>query len=175
MRPSRRGWCCGSVHRVHPNSSPWSVPEGTPVMRMLPVELVDAETTTAGPRVDDDAAHISPLYEFEPALQEVLDVVLPMYIASRIHNALLQSAASETASPPARNAYSHGQRRRTDRRTTPELNASARQAEITQEISEICRQRRRAEPTRTRRNEEIANQTAATPQAAAAEPSITDA
>ena len=39
-----------------------------------------------------------PLYEFEPSAEGVLDALLPRYLKSRIWNALLQSAASESAS-----------------------------------------------------------------------------
>jgi len=76
------------------------------------------------------------LYEFEPSAEGVLDALLPRYIESRIYNALLQAAASE-----------HASRRRamkaaTDNaeefiRTLTRLANAARQAEITQEISEI--------------------------------------
>ena len=38
-----------------------------------------------------------PLYEFEPSAEGVLDALLPRYLESRVWNALLQSAASESA------------------------------------------------------------------------------
>ena len=40
---------------------------------------------------------VLPLYEFEPDAETVLDALLPVYIESRIFNALLQSAAAKHA------------------------------------------------------------------------------
>ncbi len=77
-----------------------------------------------------------PSYEFEPSPETVLDALLPKYIEARVYNALLQSAASE-----------HAARRRAMKSATDNadelikgltrLANAARQAEITQEISEI--------------------------------------
>ena len=39
-----------------------------------------------------------PAYEFEPEAEELLDALLPKYINTRIYAALLDSAASESAS-----------------------------------------------------------------------------
>ena len=77
-----------------------------------------------------------PLYEFEPSAEEVLDALLPRYIQSRIYNALLQAAASEQA------ARQRAMKSATDNaeeliKTYTRLANQARQAEITQEISEI--------------------------------------
>ena len=38
-----------------------------------------------------------PLYEFEPVPAEVLDALLPQYVASRIYYAMLEAAAAELA------------------------------------------------------------------------------
>ena len=57
-------------------------------VRMLPLVVEEAEEITEGPR---------PLDEFEPSAEGVLDALLPRYVESRIWNALLQSAASESA------------------------------------------------------------------------------
>src|SRR5665647_1179247 len=61
------------------------------VIRMLPLEVVEA----ASP--DGAAQEPIPLYEFEPSAEVVLDALLPQYVRSRIHNFLLQAAASELA------------------------------------------------------------------------------
>ncbi|USQ75699.1 F0F1 ATP synthase subunit gamma [Ornithinimicrobium cryptoxanthini] len=99
------------------------------VVRLLPLEVVDAEE--AAP--DEE---LFPLYEFEPNGPEVLDALLPQYVNSRIYNALLQSAASELAARQA------AMKSATDNaeellKTYTRLANQARQAEITQEISEI--------------------------------------
>ena len=61
------------------------------VIRLLPLEVVEGEEAPA----DDD---VLPLYEFEPSAEDVLDGLLPKYVASRIHFCMLQAAASELAS-----------------------------------------------------------------------------
>jgi F-type H+-transporting ATPase subunit gamma len=77
-----------------------------------------------------------PSYEFEPSTDVVLDALLPQYVASRIYYAMLEAAASELA------ARRRAMKAATDNandlidRLTREAN-NARQAEITQEISEI--------------------------------------
>ena len=77
-----------------------------------------------------------PLYEFEPSPSDVLDALLPQYVQSRIFNALLQAAASELA------ARQKAMKSATDNadeliKKYTRLANQARQAEITQEISEI--------------------------------------
>ncbi|WP_165986140.1 F0F1 ATP synthase subunit gamma [Streptomyces sp. YIM 98790] len=77
-----------------------------------------------------------PLYEFEPGPEQVLDALLPRYVESRIYNALLQSAASKHA------ATRRAMKSATDNaeeliRSLTRLANQARQADITQEISEI--------------------------------------
>ncbi|MGA5579823.1 F0F1 ATP synthase subunit gamma [Streptomyces thermodiastaticus] len=98
--------------------------------RLLPVRFDEAaeQTQTKG--------EILPLYDFEPSAEEVLDALLPRYVESRIYNALLQSAASKHA------ATRRAMKSATDNageliETLTRLANQARQAEITQEISEI--------------------------------------
>ncbi len=96
--------------------------------RVLP--LVVEETDAAPPEGP------LPLYEFEPSPEALLDSLLPRYVETRVYAALLESAASESAS-----------RRRAMKAATDNADEliksltraanSARQAEITQEISEI--------------------------------------
>ena len=77
-----------------------------------------------------------PLYEFEPSAEGVLDALLPRYVESRIYNALLQSAASESAARRRAMKAATDNAEELIRALTREAN-QARQAEITQEISEI--------------------------------------
>ncbi|MGW6688411.1 F0F1 ATP synthase subunit gamma [Streptomyces sp. NPDC054961] len=98
--------------------------------RMLPLSLDQAaeESGTKG--------EILPLFDFEPSAEDVLDALLPRYVESRIYNALLQSAASEHA------ARRRAMKSATDNagdliKSLSRLANAARQAEITQEISEI--------------------------------------
>jgi F-type H+-transporting ATPase subunit gamma len=81
-------------------------------------------------------AGLRPAYEFEPEAEELLHALLPKYINTRIYAALLDSAASESAS--RRRAMKSASDNADDllKRYTREMN-SARQAAITQEISEI--------------------------------------
>ncbi|MEU3789175.1 F0F1 ATP synthase subunit gamma [Streptomyces fructofermentans] len=79
---------------------------------------------------------ILPLYDFEPSAEDVLDALLPRYVESRIYNALLQSAASKHAA--TRRAMKSATDNAGDLITSlSRLANAARQAEITQEISEI--------------------------------------
>ncbi|MEV8094108.1 F0F1 ATP synthase subunit gamma [Kitasatospora sp. NPDC085879] len=100
--------------------------------RLLPLKLDEVELSD-----ESKAKHeIFPLYDFEPSAEGVLDALLPRYVESRIYNALLQSAASEHA------ARRRAMKSATDNageliKSLTRLANSARQAEITQEISEI--------------------------------------
>ncbi|MCX5086870.1 F0F1 ATP synthase subunit gamma [Streptomyces sp. NPDC056121] len=99
--------------------------------RLLPLSLeeVAEESKSKG-------GEILPLYDFEPSAEDVLDALLPRYVESRIYNALLQSAASKHA------ATRRAMKSATDNagdliNSLSRLANAARQAEITQEISEI--------------------------------------
>ncbi|MEF9906419.1 F0F1 ATP synthase subunit gamma [Streptomyces sp. P9-A2] len=98
--------------------------------RMLPLRLEEVVEETSA------KDEILPLYDFEPSAEDVLDALLPRYVESRIYNALLQSAASKHA------ATRRAMKSATDNAgelidTLSRLANAARQAEITQEISEI--------------------------------------
>ncbi len=99
------------------------------VIRLLPLEVVDGDEAP-----EDD--ELLPLYEFEPDAETVLDELLPLYVASRIHYCLLQAAASELASRQRAMKSATDNAQQLIERLTREAN-QARQAEITQEISEI--------------------------------------
>jgi F-type H+-transporting ATPase subunit gamma len=99
------------------------------IVRLLPLEVVEGTEAPA-------AGETFPAYEFEPDANSVLDTLLPVYIESRIFNAMLQSAASEHA---ARQRAMHAASDNADKLITDytRLANNARQSEITQQISEI--------------------------------------
>ena len=103
----------------------------TPIdSRLLPLSLEEVAEEAA------PQGEILPLYDFEPSAEDVLDALLPRYVESRIYNALLQSAASKHAA--TRRAMKSATDNAGDLITTlSRLANAARQAEITQEISEI--------------------------------------
>jgi F-type H+-transporting ATPase subunit gamma len=100
------------------------------VVRLLPLEVVE------GVEEPDADAPALPLYEFEPDADTVLDALLPVYIESRIFNALLQSAASKHAATQKAMKSASDNADKLIRDYTRLAN-NARQAEITQQISEI--------------------------------------
>jgi F-type H+-transporting ATPase subunit gamma len=100
------------------------------VRRVLPLEVVDEVVETG------DREHPFPLYEFEPSPEAVLDSLLPRYVEQSVYLALLMSAASEHAA--RRRAMKSASDNAEDLIHTLTRQANqARQAEITQEISEI--------------------------------------
>jgi F-type H+-transporting ATPase subunit gamma len=98
-------------------------------IRMLPLEVVESDETP-------DSDELLPLYEFEPSAEEVLDALLPRYVNARIYFCLLQAAASELAA--RQSAMKNATENAEDliQKYTRVAN-QARQAGITQEISEI--------------------------------------
>jgi len=116
------------VHVVYTRFKSMLTQEPTAI-RLLPLEVVEgAEQPEEG--------DVHPLYDFEPSAAEVLDALLPQYVTSRIYFAMLQAAASELA------ARQRAMKSATDnadeliKKYTRTAN-QARQAGITQEISEI--------------------------------------
>jgi len=99
------------------------------VIRMLPLEVVEGVAPAEGNRA-------LPLYEFEPSPEAVLDAMLPQYVRSRIYTCLLQAAASELAARQRAMQTATDNAEELIRTYTRQAN-QARQAEITQEISEI--------------------------------------
>ena len=103
------------------------------VRRILPVEILEVSKAEASEKLD---TKVFPLYDFEPSPEAVLEALLPRYVENMIYTALLLAAASE-----------HAARRRAMKsasdnaeeliRTLARQANQARQAEITQEISEI--------------------------------------
>ena len=131
MTPSAEGGV-DEIHVVYTNFTNMAIQQ-TRVRRVLPLEVVDeiVDTTTEG-----GTGTPFPLYEFEPSAEDVLDALLPRYIDQMVYLSLLNSAASE-----------HAARRRAMKSATDNAEElikslsraanAARQAEITQEISEI--------------------------------------
>ncbi|NUS05184.1 MAG: F0F1 ATP synthase subunit gamma, partial [Nonomuraea sp.] len=98
------------------------------VKRVLPLEVEETEATSS--------ETIPPYFEFEPTAGDVLESLLPRYVESRIFTALLQSAASEEAARRRAMKSATDNANELIRVFTMQMN-QARQAEITQEISEI--------------------------------------
>lgn len=121
----------GGVEEIHIiyNRFKNMVVQDATVVRLLPLEVVEGVEEPS----DDE---LLPLYEFEPDAESVLDALLPIYIESRLFNAMLHSAASEQAARQRamKSASDNAQELVND---YTRLANNARQAEITQQISEI--------------------------------------
>ena len=126
-----RGGTEGGVDEIHIvyNRFVSLVTQTPEIVRVLPLEVVDGAD-------EPGDTELLPLYEFEPEVDKVLDALLPVYIESRIFNAMLQSAASEHAArqKAMKSASDNADKLITD---YTRLANNARQAEITQQISEI--------------------------------------
>ncbi|MGH3452897.1 MAG: F0F1 ATP synthase subunit gamma [Kribbellaceae bacterium] len=99
------------------------------VVRMVPLEVVEEEEPP-------EEEEVLPLYEFEPDAEDVLNALLPRYVESRIFFCLMQASASELA------ARQRAMKSATDNAQDliekyTRIANQARQAGITQEISEI--------------------------------------
>jgi F-type H+-transporting ATPase subunit gamma len=120
----------GGVDEIHLVSTEFvSMLTQRPVARrILPIQIEDTdEPSPSGPL---------PQYEFEPSPPEVLDALMPQYVAARIFYAMLEAAAAELAA--RRRAMKAATDNAGDLLETLTRQANnARQAEITQEISEI--------------------------------------
>ncbi|WP_147106191.1 F0F1 ATP synthase subunit gamma [Nesterenkonia populi] len=97
------------------------------VRRLLPLNVV---------KDDEQAAGYLPQYDFEPNPADVLDELLPRYIESRIFSSMLEASASELAARQ-RAMKSAGDNASDLIEKYTRLRNNARQAEITQELSEL--------------------------------------
>jgi F-type H+-transporting ATPase subunit gamma len=111
--------------------------------RMAPLEVEYAPDTVGAPggeveerRSTQPAGKVAPLYEFEPNADTLFDALLPKYIGARLFAALLEAAASESANRQRAMKAATDNANELIRTLTLEAN-QARQAQITQEISEI--------------------------------------
>lgn len=101
------------------------------VIRMLPLEVVDADEGAS------EGQHFNmPEYRFEPDPETVLNALLPLYVANRVYFALLTSGASELASRQKAMKSATDNAQSLIETLTRDIN-QARQASITQEITEI--------------------------------------
>lgn len=116
------------VHVVYTRFRSMLLQEPTAV-RLLPLEIVEGAE-------QPDPEEALPLYEFEPSAEAVLDSLLPRYVESRIFYALLQAAASELAARQKAMKSATDNAEELIKKYTRIAN-QARQAGITQEISEI--------------------------------------
>ncbi|CAG7845320.1 ATP synthase gamma chain [Pseudoclavibacter triregionum] len=132
----------GGVEEIHIvyNEFKSMVSQAPRVVRLLPLEVVDEDPEgnliSKAPDPDAHEPELFPLYSFEPNSQDVLSALLPAYIESRLFNAMLHSAASELA---ARQRAMKSASDNADKlmKDYTRLANNARQAEITQQISEI--------------------------------------
>ncbi|MGF6821447.1 F-type H+-transporting ATPase subunit gamma [Microbacterium sp. ZKA21] len=126
-----RGGANGGVDEIHLvyNRFVSMMTQSPETVRLLPLEITESDET-------DAAGAVYPLYEFEPDAETVLDAILPVYIQSRVFNALLQSSAAKQAATQKamKSASDNADKLITD---YTRLRNNARQAEITQQIAEI--------------------------------------
>jgi F-type H+-transporting ATPase subunit gamma len=96
--------------------------------RMAPMEIEYVER--------DEATPLLPAYEFEPSSDQLLDEMLPKYLKTRIYAALLDAAAAESAARRAACKAATDNANHIIRKLSRQAN-QARQAQITQELTEI--------------------------------------
>jgi F-type H+-transporting ATPase subunit gamma len=105
--------------------------------RMAPLVVEEVEEFRDEQR--DGAGRTSEVptsYEFEPSAEALLDALLPKYVTTRIYAAMLEAAASESASRRRAMKSASDNAEELAKNLARQAN-QARQAEITQEISEI--------------------------------------
>jgi len=109
--------------------------------RMAPLEIEEVEEFDYE-REDREhgqagsASGVPTSYEFEPSAEGLLDALLPKYVTTRIYAAMLEAAASESASRRRAMKSASDNAEELAKNLSRQAN-QARQAEITQEISEI--------------------------------------
>ena len=105
------------------------------VRRVLPIEVVEEGGSPANSvEVGHEGGELQ--FTFEPDPESVLDTLLSLYVRNRIWFYLLESAASQLASQQRAMKSATDNAQQLIERLTRQAN-QARQAEITQEISEI--------------------------------------
>jgi F-type H+-transporting ATPase subunit gamma len=105
--------------------------------RMAPMEIEYTEEDEPGPtKAEAESNAPRALYTFEPDADNLFDALLPKYVGARLFAALLDSAASESANRQRAMKAATDNANELIRNLTLESN-QARQAQITQEISEI--------------------------------------
>ncbi len=132
-----RGGEDGGVDEIHLvyNRFVSMMTQSPETVRLLPLEVVEA-SDAIGEAESTSSSQVYPLYDFEPSPEVVLDALLPVYVQSRVFNALLQSsAAKHAATQKAMKSASDNADKLITNYTR--LRNNARQAEITQQIAEI--------------------------------------
>ena len=107
--------------------------------RMAPLEVEEVEEFRDERDEQAQAERTSDVptsYEFEPSAEALLDALLPKYVTTRIYAAMLEAAASESASRRRAMKSASDNAEELAKNLARQAN-QARQAEITQEISEI--------------------------------------
>src|SRR5687768_15911568 len=111
--------------------------------RMAPLEVEEVEEfdyeredRESGTAAGTGDSGVPTSYEFEPSAEGLLDALLPKYITTRIYAAMLEAAASESASRRRAMKSASDNAEELAKNLSRQAN-QARQAEITQEISEI--------------------------------------
>jgi F-type H+-transporting ATPase subunit gamma len=103
--------------------------------RMAPLVVEEVEEFR-DERESGRSSDIPTSYEFEPSAEALLDALLPKYVTTRIYAAMLEAAASESASRRRAMKSASDNAEELAKNLSRQAN-QARQAEITQEISEI--------------------------------------
>ena len=103
------------------------------VRRILPIEVLEVSKEQASEKLE---TKVFPLYDFEPSPEAVLEALLPRFVENVVYTALLLSAASEHAARRRAMKSASDNAEELIRNLARRAN-QARQAEITQEISEI--------------------------------------
>lgn len=124
----------GGVDEIHVISTEFvsMLTQRAGTVRALPLEVEEVEES----ELESSQGGPLPLYEFEPSAEEALDRLLPQYVTNRIYFALLESAASQQASRRAAMKAATDNAEELAKNLTRLAN-QARQAEITNELSEI--------------------------------------
>ncbi len=124
----------GGVDEIHVVSTEFvsMLTQRAGTVRALPLEVEEVEES----ELESSQGGPLPLYEFEPSAEEALDRLLPQYVTNRIYFALLESSASQQASRRAAMKAATDNAEELAKNLTRLAN-QARQAEITNELSEI--------------------------------------
>jgi F-type H+-transporting ATPase subunit gamma len=104
--------------------------------RMAPLVVEEVDEFSDEQDSPGRSSEVPTSYEFEPSAEALLDALLPKYVTTRIYAAMLEAAASESASRRRAMKSASDNAEELAKNLSRQAN-QARQAEITQEISEI--------------------------------------
>jgi len=105
--------------------------------QLLPIEpVIREDELDTGESMQDSGGEIGPDVEFEPDADALMDALLPKYVSRRLFAMFLEASAAESAS--RRNAMKSATDNATELvKDLSRVANQARQAQITQEITEI--------------------------------------